>query len=170
MHFVRLSYSCLWVVDVFRAGGKCKHHFINNKKRKCCLFEHRGHSVTSTSEDYISTEPDLSINDWLGMVEASVRLLHPVVKPSSTMESLSDLSVYHLCNASAFSVKHWIVIKTGINVSRHLWSDYSVVRVTLPSGLTTLCTCQMTVCVLAITLQLFYTAVFQDLSWGIPFE
>lgn len=83
------------------------------------------------------------------MLETSVRLLHPVVKLSSAVESLrtvtSAFSVCIMCLPSFSPCPALNCYKTGINVSRHLWSDYSPMRVNLPSGLTALCICQIAV-------------------------
>lgn len=133
-HFVRLSYSCLsYGCFQSREGGE---HWI--WKTMMIFLKQRGHSVTSTSEEYINTEPDLSIYDWLSAFQTSVRLLHSVVKPPLTMKSLRTVTsafticVMHHCCLFCQTLNCY---KTGINVSRHLWSDYSLMHVTLPSGM-----------------------------------
>ena len=48
-------------MDVFRAAGREASAAESRKKKKKLFLKQRGHSVTSTSEEYINTELDLSI-------------------------------------------------------------------------------------------------------------
>lgn len=101
-----------------------------NLKRNAVFLKQRGHSVTSTSEECINTELDLSIYD-------SVRLLGPVVNLSLTMKSLRTLtSAFTICvmHHHCFFCQALNCYKMGMNVNRHLWSDYSLMHVNLPSG------------------------------------
>lgn len=85
-------------------------------KRNAVILKQGGHGVTSTSEECINAELDLSIYD-------SVRLLDPVVKLSLTMKLLRTMT-------SAFTIcvmhQHWLFYqvlncyKTSINVNRYL--------------------------------------------------
>ena len=142
MHFVRLSYSCLGVVDVFRDGAEYKDHFIILKKKREFFFEaqrsqyhfhiwgihqHRTQALQLQFARHVSNISQVITPSGQAIIDYGV-----IIKDS-------DLSAFHLYNASAFSVKKTNCYKTGINVIRRLWSDYSLVRVTLPSALTALC-------------------------------
>lgn len=105
-------------------------------------MKHRGHSVTLTSEESIRTDT------WSQHLRFALHVseISMVITPSGQtiidyeITEDTDLSVYHLCNASLLPfLSDTDCYKTGINVSRHLWSDYSLVRVSLPSALRVLC-------------------------------
>ncbi len=109
-------------MDVFRARER-DVNTAGSKKKKTVFLKQRGHSVTSTSEEYINTEPDLSIYDLLGVFQTSVGLLHPVVKPSLTMKSQRTVtSAFTICvmHHHCLFCQTLNCYKTGINVSRHL--------------------------------------------------
>lgn len=75
---------------------------LNLAKIKAIFFKQRGHGVTSTSEEYINTKPDLSIYDLLGTFSNIIQVITPSGQTIIDYEVAedSDLSVYHLCNAS----------------------------------------------------------------------
>lgn len=94
-----MSYGCF----------QCRERAANTtgSKKKAVFLKQRGQSVTSTSEEYINTEPDLSIYHFALHISNISQVITPSGQTISDYEVAedSDLSVYHLCNASP-TVKH----------------------------------------------------------------
>ena len=132
-HFVRLSYGRLWVMDAFSTGSESNTAEAGEKKKKLFLKK-RGHSVTFSSKGCINAESNLSIEDLLCIFQY-IRWLHPEVKPLLMMISLRTVTSAFSIHVMQLRCQTLNCYKMGTNVSRHLRSDYSLVHVTLPSGL-----------------------------------
>lgn len=125
----------LWMFAV----QQVKRTLLNPKKKAQYFSSKRGGvSVTSTSEEHINAQPDLPIYALLGAFQTSAVLLYPVVELSWAVKSLRTVtSAFTICvmHHRCLFCQTLDCCKMHINVSRHLWWDYSLVRVGLPSTL-----------------------------------
>ena len=122
-------------MDVFSTWSKSNATEAEKGKRNAVFFKRRGQSVTFSFEQCINVEPYLSIKDLLCMFQTSVRLLHPVVKPSLIKTSLRRVtSAFTICviHHHAFSVTHRIIIKRT-QMSADIY-DQIIHWCVLPSG------------------------------------
>lgn len=127
-----VSYGCL------QCSKWSEHCWIPKKKAQYFSSKRGGVSVTSTSEEHINAQPDLPIYALLGAFQTSAVLLYPVVELSWAVKSLRTVtSAFTICvmHHRCLFCQTLDCCKMHINVSRHLWWDYSLVRVGLPSTL-----------------------------------